>query len=59
MPGHRKPKQLSSTVAYDQKGKQALERQGGNHAQIDRRRSFVSATLIAGAPTPMSGEDEF
>src|SRR5437868_6783977 len=35
--GHGKPKQLSSTMAHDEKRKQALESQGRNHAQIDRR----------------------
>jgi catechol 2,3-dioxygenase-like lactoylglutathione lyase family enzyme len=37
VPGHREPEQLSSTVAQYEKRKQALERQGWNHAKIDRR----------------------
>src|SRR2546430_2368118 len=39
VPGHREPEQLSSTVAQHEKRKQALERQGWNHAEIDRRDS--------------------
>ena len=37
VPGHRKPNQLPATMAHDQNGKQALERHGWNHAQINRR----------------------
>ena len=37
LPGHREPEQLSSTVAQHEKRKQALERQGWNHAEINRR----------------------
>src|SRR2546430_3094069 len=37
MPRHREPEQLSSTVAHDEKRKQALECQGWNHAEVDRR----------------------
>jgi hypothetical protein len=37
MPGHRKPEQLSTSVTHNDKRKQALERQGWNHAEIDRR----------------------
>src|SRR5262249_30024746 len=37
VPGHSKPEQLSSTVAQHQKCKQALEREGWNQAEIDRR----------------------
>jgi hypothetical protein len=36
MPRHREPEQLSSTVAHDEKRKQALECQRWNHAEIDR-----------------------
>jgi hypothetical protein len=36
VPGHREPEQLSSTMAQHEKCKQALERQGWNHAEIDR-----------------------
>src|SRR5260221_11445110 len=37
VPGHREPKQLSSTVAHDEKCKQTLECQRWNNAEIDRR----------------------
>ena len=37
MLGYREPEKLSATVAHDQKGKQALERQGRNQAKIDSR----------------------
>src|SRR5262249_36856588 len=37
VPGHREPEQLSSIVPQHEKRKQALERQGWNHAEIDRR----------------------
>ena len=37
MPRNGKPEQLSSTVAYDEKRKQALKCQGSNHAEIDCR----------------------
>jgi hypothetical protein len=37
VPGHREPEQLSSTVAKDEKRKQALERQSWDQAKIDRR----------------------
>ena len=37
MLGYREPEKLSATVAHDQKGKQALERQGWNQAKIDSR----------------------
>ena len=30
-------RKLASTVTHDEKGKQALECQGRNHAEIDRR----------------------
>src|SRR5258708_32876599 len=35
--GHRKPQQLPPSMADNKKGKQPLEGQGWNHAQIDRR----------------------
>src|SRR6266536_6293526 len=35
--GHRKPQQLPPSMADNKKGKQPLEAQGWNHAQIDRR----------------------
>src|SRR5215813_184896 len=37
MLGHREPEKLSSTMAHDQKGKQALKGQGRNQAKVDRR----------------------
>jgi hypothetical protein len=37
MLGHREPQKLSSTMAHDQKGKQALKRQGRNQTKVDRR----------------------
>jgi hypothetical protein len=37
MPGDRKPQQLSSSVADNHEGKQALEVHGWNHAQINGR----------------------
>jgi hypothetical protein len=37
VPGHREPEQLSSTVAKDEKRKQALERQSWDQAKINRR----------------------
>jgi hypothetical protein len=40
VPRHRKPEQLSSTVAHDEKRKQTLECQRRNHAEIDRSDSF-------------------
>jgi hypothetical protein len=43
MLGHREPQKLSSTMAHDQKGKQALKRQGRNQAKVDS--SIVSAWL--------------
>src|SRR5258708_38653134 len=39
MPGHRKPQQLSSPVTQNKKGKQPLEGQGRNHAEINRSNS--------------------
>ena len=36
MPGHRKPQQLTPSMADNDEGKQALEVNGWNHAQIDR-----------------------
>src|SRR5262245_34571509 len=36
MLGYREPKKLSSTMAHDQKCKQALKRQGRNQAKIGR-----------------------
>jgi len=36
-PGHREPEQLSSTVAKNEKRKQALECQSWDQAKIDRR----------------------
>ena len=36
MPGHGKPQQLSSSVADNDEGKQALEVHRWNHAQVDR-----------------------
>ncbi len=36
MPGHGKPQQLSSSVADNDEGKQALEVPRWNHAQVDR-----------------------
>src|SRR5260370_42371611 len=35
--GHRKPQQVPPSMADNKKGKQPLEGQGWNHAQIDRR----------------------
>ena len=35
VPRNGKPEQLSSTVAYDEKRKEALKCQGSNHAEID------------------------
>jgi len=35
MLGYREPEKLSATMAHDQKGKQALKRQGRNQAKID------------------------
>src|SRR5262249_26797464 len=44
MPGHRKPEELASTMTHDENRKQALECQGRNHAEIDRRnRVYVVA----------------
>src|SRR5262249_1791253 len=37
MPGHGKPEQLASSMAYNEKRKQALECHGRNHAKIDCR----------------------
>src|SRR5262245_22464207 len=37
MLGYRKPEKLSSIMAHDQKGKQALKRQGRNQAKVNRR----------------------
>ena len=37
MPGYREPQKPSSTMAHDQKGKQALKRHCRNQAKIDRR----------------------
>src|SRR5262245_7512979 len=37
MLGYRKPEKLSSTMAHDQKGKQALKRHRRNQAEVDRR----------------------
>src|SRR3974390_1482824 len=36
MLGHPKPEKLSSIMAHNQKGKQALKRQGRNQAKVDR-----------------------
>lgn len=36
MLGYREPEKLSAAMAHDQKGKQALKRQGRNQAKIDR-----------------------
>src|SRR6516162_9786694 len=37
MRGYREPQQPASTMAHHQKRKQAPERQGWNHTEIDRR----------------------
>src|SRR5215467_13864759 len=37
MPGHRKPEELASTMTPQREPQQALECQGRNHAEIDRR----------------------
>src|SRR5262245_12732120 len=37
MLGYRKPEKLSSTMAHDQKGKQALKGQGRHQAKVNRR----------------------
>jgi hypothetical protein len=37
MRGYREPQQPSSTMAHDKKRKQAPERQGRNHTEINRR----------------------
>ena len=43
MLGYREPEKLSATMAHDQKGKQALERQGRNQAKIaPRSRGMVA-----------------
>jgi hypothetical protein len=51
VPGYREPKQLSSTVTQHEKRKQALERQGWNHAEIDRRNGFGMVAQEC-SPTP-------
>src|SRR5262245_59330320 len=37
MLGYREPEKLSSTMAHNQKGKQALKRQRRDQAKVDRR----------------------
>jgi hypothetical protein len=37
MRGYREPQQSSSVMAHDKKRKQASERQGRNHTEINRR----------------------
>ena len=50
MPGHSEPHQPSSTMAYDQKGKQTLEFNSRNQAEIDRR-DHVRMVAQKGPPT--------
>ena len=49
MSGYREPQQLPPAMADDGECKQALERQCGNHAEIDRRDGF---RMIAQESTP-------
>ena len=59
MLGYREPEKLSATVAHDQKGKQALERQGRNQAKIDSRDRVGMVARGMSATSAMGGLSMF